>query len=60
MTNKNETVAYLENCIVTMSDWLYHQNKDGLVDLSLKLDRIEQKVDKLLSSQDEALKNIDK
>lgn len=34
-----------------MSDWLYHQNKDGLVELSLKLDRIEQKVDKLLSSQ---------
>lgn len=51
MTKKNETVNYLENRIITMSDWLYHQNKDGLVELSLKLDRIENKVDKLLSSQ---------
>lgn len=51
MTKKNNMVDYLDNRIVTMSDWLYHQNKDGLVELSLKLDRIEQKVDKLLSSQ---------
>lgn len=53
MTKKNKMVDYLENRIVTTSDWLYHQNKDGLVELSLKLDRIEQKVDKLLSSQSE-------
>lgn len=53
MINKKDkdVVDYLENRIVTTSDWLYHQNKDGLVELSLKLDRIEQKVDELLSSQ---------